>query len=366
MEKIKKNFGFGFMRLPMKDSEVDIAETKRMVDRFMAAGFNYFDTAHGYLETKSEPALRECLTERYDREEYFLVNKLSGMFFNREEDIRPLFDEQLKACGVEYFDMYLLHAQSRNNYDHYQKCRAYETVFDLKREGKIRHVGISFHDSPSFLDKILNDYPEIEAVQIQFNYLDYDEADIESYACYEVCRRHNKPVIIMEPVKGGNLANLPPKAAQILNDLNGGSNASYAIRFAAGFAGVMMVLSGMSTIGQMDDNISYMQDFKPLDERELAAIEKVCTVLRSSRSISCTKCRYCTDGCPKKIAIPDLFEVYNNKYVFNNPQAKERYQFITAGKAKASDCVGCGQCETVCPQHLKIRELLGKLTEEFE
>lgn len=366
MEKIRKNFGFGFMRLPMKDGEVDIEETKMMVDRFMAAGFNYFDTAHGYLETKSEPALRECLTERYDREDYFLVNKLSGMFFDREEDIKPLFEKQLKACGVDYFDMYLMHAQSCNNYDHYRQCRAYETAFELKKEGKVKHVGISFHDSPAFLERILTDYPEIEAVQIQFNYLDYDEPDIESRGCYEVCRRFKKPIIIMEPVKGGNLANLPSEAAKIFSGLAGGSFASYAIRYAAGFDGVMMVLSGMSNIEQMNDNLSFMCDFRPLDQKELEAIEEVRKVLKNSRNIPCTKCRYCTDGCPQRIAIPDLFEVYNNKYVFNNPQAKDRYHFITAGKAKASACIGCGQCEDVCPQHLKIRELLANIVSEFE
>ena len=245
-----------------------------MVDTFLEAGFNYFDTAHGYIQGKSETALRECLTSRYPRDRYILTDKLTANFFKTEADIRPFFESQLEACGVDYFDFYLMHAQGAGNYPHFKECRAYETAFALKAEGKSRHVGISFHDSAAFLEQILTDYPEIEVVQIQFNYADYDDPAVQSRLCYEVCRKFNKPVIVMEPVKGGNLVNLPDEAKAVLEALHGGSAASYAIRFAAGFPGMMMVLSGMSDMAQMEDNIAYMRDFKPLDEVELAAIKK--------------------------------------------------------------------------------------------
>ena len=241
MENIKKNFGFGCMRLPMKDGEIDLAETSRMVDYFLEQGFNYFDTAHGYLQGRSETALKACLTSRHPRDSYILTDKLTGTFFKTEADIRPFFQSQLEACGVDYFDFYLMHAQSAMFYQHFKKCRAYETAFALKAEGKIKHVGISFHDHAEVLEQILTDYPEIEVVQIQFNYVDYDDPAVQSRKCYEVCRRHGKPVLVMEPVKGGNLVNLPEEARKVLDELHGGSPASYAIRFAAGFPGMMMV-----------------------------------------------------------------------------------------------------------------------------
>ncbi len=222
-----------------------------MVDAFLDAGFNYFDTAHGYIQGRSETALRECLTSRYPRDRYILTNKLTGNFFKTEADIRPFFESQLQACGVEYFDYYLMHAQGAGNYGHYRACRAYETAFTLKAEGKVRHVGISFHDRAEVLEQILTDYPEIEVVQIQFNYVDYDDTAVQSRKCYDVCVKHGKPVIVMEPVKGGNLVNLPEDAKAVLDGLHGGSPASYAIRFAASFPGIEMVLSGMSSLEQI-------------------------------------------------------------------------------------------------------------------
>ena len=251
MEKIKKNFGFGCMRLPMQGEDVDIEQTKQMVDTFLAQGFNYFDTAHGYIQGKSELALKECLTSRHNREDYILTNKLSEGYFKTQADIRPFFQSQLEACGVDYFDFYLMHSQGSTNYQHFKDCRAYETAFELKAEGKVRHVGISFHDRAEVLDQILTEYPQVEVVQIQFNYLDYDDIAVQSRKCYEVCRKHDKPVLVMEPVKGGSLVNLPDDAKKIFDDLHGGSHASYAIRFAAGFPGMMMVLSGMSSLEQM-------------------------------------------------------------------------------------------------------------------
>ena len=367
MENVKRNFGFGFMRLPMNGDEVNLEETKQMVDAFLDAGFNYFDTAHGYIQGKSETALKACLTSRYPRDKYILTNKLSGGFFKTEADIRPLFESQLEACGVDYFDFYLMHAQGEGCYPHYKKCRAYETAFELKKEGKVRHVGISFHDRAEFLEQILTEYPEVEAVQIQFNYVDYDDLAVQSRRCYEVCRKYNKPVLVMEPVKGGNLVKLPEEAKAVLENLHGGSPASYAIRFAAGFPGMMMVLSGMSSLQQMQDNISFMQDFKPLNEQEMEAIRQVQEIFKTKNLIPCTACRYCTDGCPQHISIPDLFAIMNTKQIHHDWNADYYYDDVYTGPGrKASDCLKCGKCEKVCPQHLPIRQLLEDVAKEFE
>lgn len=367
MENIKKNFGFGCMRLPLKDGEIDLAETSRMVDYFLEQGFNYFDTAHGYLQGRSETALKACLTSRHPRDSYILTDKLTGTFFKTEADIRPFFQSQLEACGVDYFDFYLMHAQSAMFYQHFKKCRAYETAFALKAEGKIKHVGISFHDHAEVLEQILTDYPEIEVVQIQFNYVDYEDPAVQSRKCYEVCRRHGKPVLVMEPVKGGNLVNLPEEARKVLDELHGGSPASYAIRFAAGFPGMMMVLSGMSSMEQMKDNLSCMKDFQPLNETELEAVKKVQSIFRGMNLIPCTACRYCTDGCPRQIAIPDLFAVMNTKQIHHDWNADFYYNNVYTGAGRrASDCIQCGRCEKACPQHLPIRRLLTEIAAEFD
>ena len=367
MDKVKKNFGFGCMRLPMNGDQVDIAETTRMVDEFLAQGFNYFDTAHGYIGGKSELALKECLTSRYPREAYSLTDKLTDSYFKTETDIRPFFESQLEACGVDYFDFYLMHSQNADNFKKFKACRAYETAFALKAEGRIRHVGLSFHDRAEVLDQILTEYPQIEVVQIQFNYLDYDDNAVQSRKCYEVCRKHGKPVLVMEPVKGGSLVNLPEEAKKVLDDLHGGSPASYAIRFAAGFPGMMMVLSGMSDLEQMKDNLSYMRDFKPLNETELAAVNKVQEIFHKMNMIPCTACRYCVEGCPKQISIPDLFAIMNIKQLHHDWNADYYYEEgHTAPGRRASDCLKCGKCEKICPQHLPIRKLLEEIAKEFD
>ena len=358
-EFIKKNFGFGCMRLPMKDGEVDLEETNRMVDYFLDHGFNYFDTAHGYIQGKSELALKECLTKRYPRDRYVLTDKLTTSFFNKEEDIRPLFASQLEACGVDYFDFYLMHAQNSKIFEKYKRCRAYETAFELKKEGKIRHVGISFHDKASVLDQILTEYPEIEIVQIQFNYLDYESASVESRKVYEVCVKHDKPAIIMEPVKGGNLVRLPEEAQKIIDALHGGSNASYAIRFAASFAHNRMVLSGMSNLEQMKDNVSFMENFEPLNETEMDALKKVCSVFNSKNMIPCTSCRYCIEesSCPKKILIPDMFSNYNTKKTFGDWNADYYYSnVLTLSNGRASDCIRCGRLPANLKNNTEIRK----------
>ncbi len=366
-DNIKKNFGFGCMRLPMKDGEVDYAQTKEMFDTFIEAGFNYFDTAHGYIDGKSEIAVRECLTSRYPRDAYILTNKLSTYHFKTEEEIRPLFDSQLKACGVDYFDFYLMHAQDRTLFEKYKACHAYETALEFLTEGRIKHLGISFHDTADVLDRILTEYPQVEIVQIQLNYVDFDDPSVQSRACLEVCRKHAKPAIVMEPVKGGSLVKLPDAAKAVFDSLGGGSYAEYAIRFAAGQPGVVMVLSGMGNMDMVRDNIGYMQDFKPLDEREMAAVDKVCEIFRSLGSIPCTACRYCTEVCPKGIPIPETFACLNSKRVFNDWNAAFYYnQIHTKTAPKASECIKCGLCEAACPQHLPIRDLLAQAVEVFE
>ena len=368
--EIHGNFGFGCMRLPMKGGRVDYDEFARMADAFIEAGFNYFDTAHGYIDGQSETAIRDCVSKRYDRSRFLLTDKLTDPYFKQQGDIRPFFEQQLKWCGVDYFDFYLMHAQDKNNYQKFKRCKAYEIAWELKQEGKIRHFGISFHDKADVLEMILMEHPEVEIVQIQFNYVDYEDASVESRKVYEVCEKHNKPVIVMEPVKGGSLVNLPPDADKILRKLNGGSNASYAIRFAASFPNMAMVLSGMSNMDQMHDNISAMKDFTPLDETEQAALQKVCDIFRSLNLIPCTACRYCIEEneCPRGIRIPDMFSSLNAHEAFHNWNTGYYYNNIITGggHGKASECIKCGKCEKVCPQHLPSRDLLKDVARTFE
>ena len=368
--EIRGNFGFGCLRLPMKGEQVDYEEFCRMADAFLDAGFNYFDTAHGYINGLSETAFRDCVAKRHDRSSFVLTNKLTDTYFSKQEDIRPFFEKQLEWCGVDYFDFYFMHGQDMTVYDQFIRCKAYETGCALKEEGLVKHFGISFHDKADVLERILTEHPEIEVVQIQFNYVDYEDASVESRKVYEVCEKYNKPVIVMEPVKGGSLVNLPKEADDIFRSLGGGSNASYAIRFAAGFPNMAVILSGMSNMEQMTDNLATMKAFKPLDEKEMEAIQEVCRIFKNLNLIPCTACRYCIEqnSCPRGIRIPDLFAALNSHKAFKNGNAPYYYERIITGRGhgKASECIGCGKCEKVCPQHLPIRKLLKDVAEAFE
>lgn len=364
---MKKKFGFGCMRLPMIDDKVDREQFKKMVDKFISEGFNYFDTAHVYIKGQSEIELKECLTSRYNRNQYVLTNKLSGSCFEAEEDIIPFFDKQLEITGVEYFDYYLMHALNEKLYAKFEKCNAFKLSQKLKEEGKIKHIGISFHDSAKLLDRILKEHPEIEIVQIQFNYTDYKDPTIQSRQLYDVCEKYNKPAIVMEPCRGGALVNLPQEAKDVFDKL-GGSYASYAIRFAASFERNVMVLSGMSNLEQLEENVGFMKDFKPINETEQKAIDEVNKIFKNQGLINCTSCRYCVDGCPSHISIPDLIACYNKKKQFQDYNSDVYYKNSTVSKGlgRASDCIKCGKCETICPQHLPIREHLVTIAEIFD
>ncbi|MBO5852532.1 MAG: aldo/keto reductase [Clostridia bacterium] len=360
-ETVKKNFGFGCMRLKMKGDKVDYDEFNKMIDTFIDAGFNYFDTAHGYIDGKSETAIRDCLAKRYNREDFVLANKLSDWYFERQEDIVPLFESQLELCGVEYFDFYLFHCLTRNSYPKHKECNSFEIVKKLKEEGKVKHIAMSFHDTADVLDMILTEQPCIEAVQLQINYLDFDDPGVQSKACYDVAVKHGKKVIVMEPVKGGVLVNLPDKAAKVLDDLKGGSYASYALRYAASYPDVFMVLSGMGDMDMMKDNINTFKDFAPLNQDELKATDRVRQIIREVRQIPCTACNYCAEVCPLGIPISELFSV-RNRFLSAKITFGEAKETFPKDKPKACDCIKCGACEGVCPQNIGIREELEKIS----
>ena len=367
-----KKFGFGLMRLPTLGedrSRIDMEHFKKMADAFLAAGGTYFDTAYPYHGGFSEVAFREAVVKRYPRDAFTVTDKLPIFRVKETADIQPIFDEQLERCGVEYFDYYWIHALSESRYAHAQKVGAFAFLSAKKAEGKIKHIGFSFHDMPEVLDKILTDHPEVEYVQLQLNYMDWEEPTVRARECYEVATAHGKPVIVMEPIKGGTLANLPQEAERLLKQqAPDASPASWAVRYAASLDNVMMVLSGMSNMEQMEDNLSYMQDFRALNAAEMETIENVTKVIRSRIAVACTGCRYCIteNACPRDIQIPDLFEMYNEMKMYNKQRPVGVYQHLTTDHGKASDCISCGMCEKHCPQHLPIRKHLQEVAEIME
>ena len=367
-ESIPK-LGFGLMRLPMVGDQVDLEQTKKMVDLFLEKGFTYFDTAYGYLDGKSEEAARIALVERYPREKFQLATKLPAWAgAASKEEAQQMFWTSLKRTGAGYFDFYLMHNLGDDRTAYFEKYDIWNFLLQRKAEGLIRHLGFSFHDTAEALEALLQKYPEAEFVQLQINYADWESSTVQSRLCYETARRHGKSVIIMEPVKGGSLARLPDSVADLFRKANPtASLPSWAIRFAASLPGLVTVLSGMSTLEQVQDNTSFMEHFQPLSDEERAVVAEVQEALRKVPQIPCTGCQYCTKGCPQGVAIPGIFKAMNNYLIYNNlPGALGNYAFETRNGGKATACVACGQCESVCPQHISIIEELKRAAELLE
>lgn len=370
-----KKLGFGCMRLPLTDAmnqnAFDYNLIEKMFDRYIAKGFTYFDTAYTYHNYHAEEAVRKALVERHNRSSFELATKLPLQDFKDAEDMKSIFDEQLRNCGVNYFDYYLLHNMGTNVYGKCCKYGAFDFVYRKKKEGKIKHVGMSFHDTPELLDEILKTYGDrLDFVQLQINYIDWVQPNVQSKRCLEIADKYNKPVIVMEPCKGGTLVNLPDKALQILKEYNpNGSAASWALRFAASQKGVIRVLSGMNSMEQVEDNTSTFVDFNPLSDKEIRIIDEVRNIIEASITIPCTACSYCTHGCPKDIAIPQYFALYNNIMRTTGSFSSQMVYYgnlsLSHG-SKASDCIGCHQCEKACPQHIHITNFLKKVVEKLE
>ena len=371
----EKKLGFGLMRMPHRDpnnaADVDVKQVCRMVDLFMERGFTYFDTAWMYNGFASESVAKKALVDRYPRESFTLSTKLHSGFFKSEETREELFQTQLQNTGAGYFDYYLLHGIEGNMLNKYESFHCFDWIMEKKEEGLIRHAGFSFHDKPEILDGILKKHPQMEFVQLQINYLDWESEWIRARECYEVAEKHGKPVIVMEPAKGGTLSKVPDEAKAKFDALDPSmSVSSWAIRFAASLPGVMIVLSGMSNIEQVEDNTSYMADFKPLTEEEKKVCFQVADIINSQIAIPCTACAYCVEGCPQRIPIPQYFSLYNEDMREDLAEKgwtvnMSNYSTLASKTGKAGDCIACGQCEGVCPQHLPIIENLKKVAAHY-
>jgi len=366
-----KKLGFGLMRLPYSDDptygNADLEKTREMVDAYMAEGFSYFDTAAVYHGGHSEEVFGELVAKRYPREKFQVTSKMPVWELKEECDLDRIFNEQLQKCKVDYFDYYFMHALGEGNYKSAEKFHGFEWMQKMKAEGKIKHPGFSFHDSAEMLEKILTEHPEVELVQLQINYIDWESDNVQSRKCYEVCMKHGKQVAIMEPVKGGSLANVMDDAKKIFTSYNPEvSVASWAIRYAASLDNILVVLSGMSNMEQLKDNMSYMKDFKPLNEEEQKCIQQATDLIKSTIAIPCTKCRYCTDGCPKKIDIPRFFELFNEQKRYGVNSFKWHYNEAKKNGGSPVDCIACRACEKHCPQHLQIVDLLKDVGSVFE
>jgi len=368
-ENIPK-LGFGLMRLPAEDDVIDVKQTIEMTDMFMDGGFTYFDTAYGYFEGKSEETAKTAIIDRYPREKFQLATKLPAWAGAKSaEEAKQMFWTSLKRTGAEYFDFYLLHNLGATRSKSFDDYGIWDYVQELKAKGLIRHVGFSFHDRADLLEEILTKHPEMEFVQLQLNYGDWESGTVQSRKCYETARKHNKPVVAMEPVKGGMLADLLPAEVKAVFDEAGAgaSYASWAIRFAASLDGIITVLSGMSSVAQMKDNLSYMKGFKPLSDSERAILEKARVALAAIPSVPCTACEYCVPGCPQGIVIPEILEMLNRELVYKDPEAaKFGYFWETKFGGKGSDCIECGKCEETCPQQIKIIDWLKEAAAKYE
>ena len=361
--------GFGLMRLPETDGRIDIDKVAQMADAYMASGFNYFDTAYVYHGGNSEKVVKEAIVKRFPRESFTIATKLPAWFLHSPEDRDKVFEEQLDRCGVDYFDFYLLHSlEDGNNYDTYEKYDCFNWGIKTRDEGRIRHFGFSFHGTPELLVQVLDKHPEIEFVQIQLNYADWDNKIVHSGELYEILRDRNIPMIIMEPAKGGKLACLDDECAEILKAIRPDKSlASWAFRYVGSLPGIATILSGMSTAEQMEDNINTFKDFEPLSEEELAAIDKVKEIMNRVELAGCTSCKYCVEGCPMGISIPDVISAVNTKRKFPGDMRPQFfYNGLVDRYSHASDCIACGQCEGVCPQHLPIISLMQEAVEKFE